>query len=243
MRILVIGGTGPTGPHIVNGLVARGHRVTVLHTGRHEVATLPPPALVPHIHADPFDRMSFANAIAGLSFDIVFAMYGRLRMIVDEVVGRTSRLFSIGGVPVYPGFSDDDIRYPPGMRLGSRETDAFSPLGEVRGITPTELATRGGRSDKVARIIQSEALVFDRHPQATHFRYPYIYGPNQLVPREWSVVKRVLDRRRILILADGGRSVDTVAYVENVAHAVLLAVDHIDVSAGTVYNVGDDELL
>jgi hypothetical protein len=36
--------------------------------------------------------------------------------------------------------------------------------------------------------------------------------------------------------------VDTVAYVENVAHAVLLAVDHIDVSAGTVYNVGDDEL-
>jgi dTDP-D-glucose 4,6-dehydratase len=36
--------------------------------------------------------------------------------------------------------------------------------------------------------------------------------------------------------------VDTVAYVENVAHAVLLAVDHIDVSAGRVYNVGDDEL-
>jgi nucleoside-diphosphate-sugar epimerase len=242
MRILVIGGTGPTGPHIVNGLVARGHRVTVLHTGRHEVGTLPPPALVPHIHADPFNRTSFGNAIAGLSFDIVFAMYGRLRMIVDEVVGRTPRLFSIGGVPVYPGFSDDDIRYPPGMRLGSRETDAFSPVGEVSDITPAELATRGGRSDKVARIIQSEALVFDRHPQATHFRYPYIYGPNQVVPREWSVVKRVLDRRKILILADGGRSVDTVAYVENVAHAVLLAVDHIDVSAGTVYNVGDDEL-
>jgi nucleoside-diphosphate-sugar epimerase len=242
MRILVIGGTGPTGPYIVNGLVARGHHLTVLHTGRHEVATLPPPALVPHIHADPFDRMSFTSAIAGLTFDAVFAMYGRLRMIVDELVGRTSRLFSIGGVPVYPGFSDDDIRYPPGMRLGSRESDAFAPLGDVGGITPEELATRGGRSDKVAKIILSEALMFDRHPQATHFRYPYIYGPNQVVPREWSVVKRVLDQRKILILADGGRSVDTVAYVENVAHAVLLAVDHIDVSAGHVYNVSDDEL-
>ncbi len=242
MRTLVIGGTGPTGPHIVNGLVARGHHVTVLHTGRHEVETLPPPAQVPHLHADPFDRTSFANAIGGLTFDMVFAMYGRLRMIVNELAGRTPRLFSIGGVPVYPGYSDDDIRYPPGMRLGSRESDAFAPLGEVRSISPEELATRGGRSDKVAKIIQSEALVFDRHPQATHFRYPYIYGPNQLVPREWSVVKRVLDKRKILILADGGRSVDTVAYVENVAHAVLLAVDHIDVSAGRVYNVGDDEL-
>lgn len=36
--------------------------------------------------------------------------------------------------------------------------------------------------------------------------------------------------------------VETAAYVENVAHAVLLAIDRIDVSAGRVYNVGDDEL-
>ena len=36
MDILVIGGTGPSGPLIVNGLVERGHSVTILHTGRHE---------------------------------------------------------------------------------------------------------------------------------------------------------------------------------------------------------------
>ena len=33
---LVIGGTGPTGPLIVNGLTRRGYKVTILHTGRHE---------------------------------------------------------------------------------------------------------------------------------------------------------------------------------------------------------------
>src|SRR5215510_8577239 len=104
MDILVIGGTGPTGPYIVGGLVERGHRVTILHTGRHEVDTLPP---VPHIHADPFDEDSFTTAIAGRTFDVVFAMYGRLRMIVEVLVGRTPRLFTIGGVPVYPGFSND----------------------------------------------------------------------------------------------------------------------------------------
>jgi nucleoside-diphosphate-sugar epimerase len=242
VEILVIGGTGPTGPFIVNGLVARGHRVTILHTGRHEVASLPPTEVVPHLHADPFDRASFTTALGRRTFDVVFAMYGRLRMLADELVGRTPRLFSIGGVPVYPGFSHDADRFPAGMRVAAREEDAFAPLGTARDVAVAELATRGGRSDKVAKIIESEALVFDRHPDATHFRYPYIYGPNQVVPREWSFVKRALDGRRPLLLAGGGHSVESAAYVENVAHAVLLAVDRVDVSAGRVYNVSDDEL-
>jgi nucleoside-diphosphate-sugar epimerase len=242
MEILVIGGTGPTGPYIVNGLVERGHRVSILHTGRHEVDALPPEGVVPHLHADPFDQDSFTSAIAGRTFDVVFAMYGRLRMLVEVLVGRTPRLFTIGGVPVYPGFSNDTDRFPAGMRLGTPEEDAFAPLGRFERTTLADLRQRGGRSEKVAKIVESEALVFARHPDATHFRYPYIYGPNQVVPREWSMVKRALDSRRTLILADGGRSLETAVYVENVAHAVLLAVDQIDVSAGRVYNVSDDEL-
>ena len=41
MQVLVIGGTGPTGPHVVNGLIAAGCTVTILHTGRHEVDDIP----------------------------------------------------------------------------------------------------------------------------------------------------------------------------------------------------------
>lgn len=55
MRVLVIGGTGPTGPHIVNGLLERGHDVTILHTGGHETDAIP--ERVPHIHTNP-DRKS-----------------------------------------------------------------------------------------------------------------------------------------------------------------------------------------
>jgi nucleoside-diphosphate-sugar epimerase len=65
MDILVIGGTGPSGPLIVNGLHERGHQVTILHTGKHEVDTLPPQSAVPHIHADPFDEASFRDGIGG----------------------------------------------------------------------------------------------------------------------------------------------------------------------------------
>ena len=37
MTALVLGGTGPTGHFVVNGLRQRGHRVAILHSGRHEI--------------------------------------------------------------------------------------------------------------------------------------------------------------------------------------------------------------
>ena len=46
--------------------------------------------------------------------------------------------------------------------------------------------------------------MFEAHPDATHFRYPYVYGPRQLVPREWCIVRRVLDGRERIIVADEG---------------------------------------
>ena len=36
MKALLIGGTGPTGPHIAAGLARRGYEVTILHRGVHE---------------------------------------------------------------------------------------------------------------------------------------------------------------------------------------------------------------
>lgn len=48
---LVVGGTGPTGPHIVDGLLQREFTVAILHTGAHESEQIPD--VVEHIHTDP----------------------------------------------------------------------------------------------------------------------------------------------------------------------------------------------
>ncbi len=53
MTALIVGGTGPTGPYVVNGLMDRGFQVTILHTGKHETDLIGPE--VEHIHSDPFD--------------------------------------------------------------------------------------------------------------------------------------------------------------------------------------------
>jgi nucleoside-diphosphate-sugar epimerase len=42
MNALVVGGTGPTGPFIVNGLLQRGYKVTIFHRGTHEIPEITP---------------------------------------------------------------------------------------------------------------------------------------------------------------------------------------------------------
>ena len=226
-RTLVIGGTGPTGLPIVRGLVERGHAVTILHRGLHEHDETP--AAVEHLHADPYDEASLADALDGRTFDVTLAMYGRLRRIAKLLAGRTGQFLSVGGVPAYRGWMNPWLFDPPGLPVPTAED---APL-----VTQPEEDAKG------FRIVRTEETVFAHQPGATHFRYPYVYGPHQLVPREWCVVRRVLDGRARTIVADDGLTLHHHGYTENLARAVLLAVDQPDVAAGTIFNAGDDEVL
>ena len=91
--------------------------------------------------------------------------------------------------------------------------------------------------------MKSEEAVFEHHPGATHFRYPHLYGPYQIAPREWCIVRRILDGRRAIIVPEDGLSINHCGYVENAAHAVLLAIDKPEASAGQIYNCGDERVL
>lgn len=222
---LLIGGTGPTGPPIAAGLEARGYEVTLLHSGRHEVDEV---AHLRHLHADAYTEASLVEGLGEETFDVAIAAYGRLRTIAALLVGRVGRFLSIGGVPVYKGYFDPDAHDPSGLPVPTAE-DA-------------ELAT-DAEDAKSYRIGRTEEIVFEHHPGATHFRYPFVYGPRQLVPREWCIVRRILDGRPFLVLADDGLTLVTHGYVENLAHALLLAVDQPETAQGEVFNCGDEECL
>ena len=79
--------------------------------------------------------------------------------------------------------------------------------------------------------------------QATLLRYPLVYGPHPFSSPVWQVVRRILDGRQQIILPDGGLTLLTRGYVENVARAVLLCVDAPQIATGQIYNCGDDDLL
>jgi nucleoside-diphosphate-sugar epimerase len=227
LKALVIGGTGPTGHFIVNGLVRRGYQVAMLHTGRHELDEIPP--AVEHIHTDPFSEEALRNALSQRTFDVTVAAYGRLRRIAEVMRGRTGRFISIGGVPAYRGYMNPAVLHPQGLPVPTSEN---APIVSVEHEDP-----------KGWRVAQTEQAVFAHHPDAVHFRYPFLYGPYQIAPREWCVVRRIIDGRHVMILPEDGLSLNHSGYVENVAHALLLAVDKPDASSGQIYNCGDEHLL
>lgn len=231
MKALVVGGTGPTGPFLVQGLLQRGYEVAILHRGTHEVDAVP--LEVEHIHTDPHFRESLDEALAGRSFDLVIATYGRLRFVAEALVGKTPRFIAVGGTPGYRGLLVPEANHPTGLPIPTPE-DASQIQSEAEFrfgylIAMTEKAVMQGH--------------IDGHYNATMFRYPVVYGLHHFSGSVWPVVRRILDRRPHIILPDGGLMILTRGYAPNMAHAVLLAVDQPDASAGQIYNCGDEQFL
>jgi nucleoside-diphosphate-sugar epimerase len=225
MKTLVIGGTGPTGPFIVNGLLRRGHQVSILHRGTHEMEF---DDSVEHLHGDPHFVETLEETLGKRNFDIIIGMYGRLRYVAEVVKGRTPRFIAVGGLPYLSIFKG-----------------LHSPMGTPAPVSETDpLCTDEGFNKFGYLMALSERVVMEAHRQgdysATLLRYPLVYGPRQLAPREWSLIRRFLDGRRRLILPNQGLTLVTRGYVENMAHTVLLAVDHPEKSSGEIYNVGDE---
>ena len=216
-RVLVVGGTGPTGVPLVQGLVDRGHHVTILHRGTHEDPETP--TEVEHLHADPYDADSFRAALGAR----------RLRPLDRDVrpAARHRRGAGRSHRPVRLG------RRRPGLpRVHEPVPDRPSRAARARSPSRPRWS---GRPRTTRRAIASSAPrrpCSRPTPTATHFRYPYVYGPRQLVPREWCIVRRVLDGRERIVVADEGLTLHHHAFTENCAHALLLAVDRPDAAAG-----------
>src|SRR5262249_39770701 len=157
-----------------------------------------PPA-VEHIHTDPFSAEALRIALGQRTFDLTIAAYGRLRRIAELMVARTGRFISIGGVPAYRGYMNPTVVHPPGMPV---------PTSEDAPLVPIET-----EDPKGWRVAQTEQAVFEYHPEAVHFRYPYLYGPYQIAPREWCVVRRIIDGRKVIVIPEDGLSLSHAGYV------------------------------
>jgi 2'-hydroxyisoflavone reductase len=135
LRILILGGTGFTGPHQVRYAVARGHTVTVFNRGRRQAEL---PAGVEHLQGD--RNTGDLKALDGRTWDVVIDNPTTLPFWVRDA-GRvlqnaTQHYIFISTISVYPDYS----------RIGMDETSA---LAEYRGDDPlTETAeTLRGRAN------------------------------------------------------------------------------------------------
>ena len=248
MNILVLGGTGFVGPHVVRRLHADGHALTLLHRGTTTTADLPPG--VAHLHADWAALAEQRTAIARLAPEAVLFMVpigeADSRRVVDALRGTAGRLVAISSMDVYRAYGRI-IGTEPGPPDPVPLTED-APLREKRfPYRPTEPdpdanpeAPRPWSHD-YDKILAEDIVMNEPTLPGTVLRLPMVHGPGDKQRRFRWAVQRMDDGRPAILLGEAqARWRAHRGYVENIAAAIAAAV--VDPrAAGKTYNLGEPD--
>ena len=234
MKILVIGGTSFTGPHVVRMLTEHGHAATVFHrggtAGRHSAEL---PAGVEEIFGDARELAKHAERIRG--FDAVLHMVAMTRSdaaaAVEVLAGHTGHVVVASSQDVYAAF---------GALLRKEErTPSSLPISEGSPLR-TSRYIRGAAGGYEKIEVEEEFLVAAERLPVTIVRLPAVYGPNDAQHRFYPFLKRMEEKRPAVLLDPAhGNFKWSHGYVENVAHALALAVVSEGLAGARIYNVGE----
>lgn len=195
LRVLMLGGTGFIGPHIVHAALARGHRVSMLNRGRR----------LPTQHAGDFTKVEALRgdrtspdayvSLAGRTWDVVVDTANSVpwtRAAVAALKGRAGRFLYVSSTGVFWPYRTVEIPEDGPVRLEDVPPRATPSFGVMKA--------------------QSEQAARDGFPDAHLVIRPgYIVGPGDTSDRftYWPV--RLARGGEVLV---PGRKTDRVQYVD-----------------------------
>lgn len=233
MQILVTGGTGFLGQHLVRALLSKGHSVHVL--GRNFTSAgaqqLVAGGAIP-ITADLRDRVAVEAACTGIEVichaGALSAPWGRRVDFYDINVGGTENVLAgclAHGVRRLVYISS------PSVVFDGRDQQLVSENAPYpRHFTSVYSWTKKLGEDRVNAAAAQGLQTVILRPKA-------IFGPG-----DQSLLPRLIDaarQKRLPQIGDGQNLVD-LTYVENVVHAVMLAFDA-PTASGKTYTITNDE--
>ncbi|MEQ1690220.1 MAG: NAD-dependent epimerase/dehydratase family protein [Gemmatimonas sp.] len=166
LRILVLGGTGYIGPHLVEHALSRGHTITLFNRGQTK------PGLFPKVEKliGDRDKPDGHAALKGRKWDVVYDLpTGKPKWIVDAAAvlkGNVGQYVFVSSTAAYKDFT---ASYP---------TEEF-PTQVPAPIEGPEAAT----AQYGPRKVRCEMLVREAYQTATVVRPGLIVGPGDLTDR------------------------------------------------------------
>jgi 2'-hydroxyisoflavone reductase len=168
MNLLVFGGTGFVGPHLVRAALAAGHAVTVFNRGNK-----PQPAGAEVIVGDRDPATPGLDGLAGRTFDIVYDNCGYYPRIVAGAAQRLAPVARgyvyISSIAAYAGFGPDEVN----------ESSPVASLADPDNETMGEQFSRYGALKAACEAAVRAAF----GPRCCIVRPGYIVGPGDHTDR------------------------------------------------------------
>ncbi|MEP6697067.1 MAG: NAD-dependent epimerase/dehydratase family protein [Pseudonocardiales bacterium] len=212
MRAFLMGGSGLVGRAVSRRLLTAGWDVDVV--GR-DATHLPADLAEGGVRFFPADRSDTAALVA--------AFGGGADLLVDclcytarhagdllALAGNAASTVMISSKAVYADAA--------GRHANSAEPPRFDgPIDESQATVPAGEMDFNSRTGYGPNKVAAENVLLDSGLPVTVFRPSKIHGDGALPAQTWVFVKRVLDRRPVVLLAHGGRGVDHASAAANIA--------------------------
>jgi nucleoside-diphosphate-sugar epimerase len=175
---------------------------------------------------------------------VILSSGRQARELMDVFRGVARRVVAVSSMDVYRACG-----VVHGLEPGPLEplplTESSALRTKLQTYPPEQIAVLknvfGWLDDEYDKIPVERAVLDDRDLQGTVVRLPMVYGPGDPLHRFFPWVKRVADRRSVILFSQsmaGWRW--TKGYVENVGAAIALAAVH-EQAAGRIYNAGEGD--
>src|SRR5438552_304597 len=244
MKVLVIGGTGFMGSHVVRDLVAHGHDVAVFHRGTLSAAL---PARVRSITGDhrrlAEHRAEFAAFAPEVVVDMILGSGTQARELMEVFRGLARRVVAASSMDVYRACAVlhrlDPGRLEP-LPLTEESRLRTGPVYPPASLTLLR-SVFAWVDEEYDKIPVERAILGESDLPGTVLRLPMVYGPGGPLHRFFPLLKRIDDGRPAILFSESmARWRGSKGYSENVAAAIALAAMDAR-AAGRAYNVAAPE--
>ena len=169
LKILILGGTGFLGPHIVSNAVARGHTVTLFNRGKSD------PHLFPDLEKIKGQRSGNLAALEGRKWDVVIDtssfMPNEVQKSCALLKPNTGHYIYMSSTAVYKDWTKPDMTEDaPIYSMRDPESAEYGPFQKYG-------AAKGGSESQVRRIFKGQSTIIRSDPIVGpgdgHHRYTY----------------------------------------------------------------------